>query len=884
MSIWRRFKRGLRALANRKRSDEDIADEVRHYLEEATAAHVAAGRSPADARRAAQLELGNATVVREQVRSYGWENAIETLVADLRHAARRLRGSPGFTAVSVLTLALGIGVSTAIFSALSPILFEPLPYPDPDRIVMVWDRRADDSRLDATFGTYRELVERSRSFAALAVMRPWQPVLTGAAEPERLDGQRVSADYFRALGVAPALGRDFRESDDFAGGPAVAILSHGLWQRRFGGDPAIVGSRVTLDGGPYTVVGVMPRTFENVLAPLAEVWRPLQYDASLPSFQGREWGHHLRMVGRLRPGVGAARAVRELDGIARAAVPEFPRPIWASLERGFSVDPLQADVTRSVRPTLLAIAAAVVLVLLVACVNVTNLLLTRGARRRGEFALRAALGAGRTRLIRQLLTESLLLALIGGALGMVVAELGVSALVAFAPPELPRVGAIGLDAAVFAYALGVTTLVGLGVGLVPALHGSRDGLHVDLLRSSRRMAGGHSWTRSALVVSEVALALMLLVGAGLLLRSLERLFAVDPGFEASHVLTMQVHASGPRFEDDSVTHRFFGHALDAVRRVPGVASAAWTSQLPLSGELDGYGVHFESTPIEGFGEDGSALRYVVTPGYIELMGVPLRRGRSLAAYDAAGAPRVALINESFAERRFPGRDPIGERLHLGTTDSPWYTIVGVVGDVKQVSLAAGASNAVYIPASQWYFTDRALWLVVRAHGDAAALTPAIRRAVWSVDDDQPIVRVATMEDRIARSEAGRRFALIIFEAFALAALALAAIGIYGVLAGSVAERTREIGVRSALGATRAGILALVIRQGMRVTGLGIVIGLSGAIAASHAIATLLFDISRLDPVTYLGVVSLLLGVSGIACAVPAWRAARVDPSITLRAE
>jgi putative ABC transport system permease protein len=661
------------------------------------------------------------------------------------------------------------------------------------------------------------------------------------------------------------------------------ILSDGLWRRRFAGDRGIVGRQVTLNGNPYTVIGVMPSAFENVLAPTAELWAPLQYDASLPP-QGREWGHHLRMVGRLRPDVRTEHARREADVIAHTPLAEFPRVPWASLQQGFIVNPLQDDVTRGVKPALLAILGAVLLVLMIACVNVTNLLLARGAQRRGEFAMRVALGAGRARLIRQLLTESLLLAFVGGALGMVVAGIGARALVALSPLGLPRVGAIRLDVAVFAFAMGVTTLIGLVVGLMPALHASRSDPQSGLQRSSRRTAGGHRLTRGMLVVAEVALALVLLVSAGLLLRSIERLLAVSPGFDASRLLTMQVQTSGHRFDDDSATHRFFAQALNAVRQVPGVAAAAFTSQLPLSGDFEKYGVQFESIPAGNSEEDQSAFRYAVSPGYFETIRIPLRRGRLLDAHDVASAPRAVLINESFARRKFRGRDPIGQRVHVGSTNQPWYSIVGVVGDVKQTSLAMDQADAAYVTSAQWPFADRARWLVVRSRGDAASLAPAIRNAIWSVDKDQPIVRVATVADLLAASAAERRFALVVFEAFALVALVLAATGIYGVLSGSVTERIREIGVRTALGASRGNILSLVVRQGMALTGLGVLIGLAGAAAASHAIVTLLFGVSRLDPITYLGVIVLLLGVSGIACWVPAWRAARVDPSITLRAQ
>ncbi|MCI0404009.1 MAG: ABC transporter permease [Acidobacteria bacterium] len=807
---------------------------------------------------------------------------METLWQDLRYGTRQLLRSPGFTAVAVLTLALGIGGATVIFSAVNPILFEPLPYPHPDRIMMVWDI-FESARSEVTFHTYREIAERNRSFDALAILEPWQPTMAGSAEPERLDGQSVSYGYFRVLGIAPEMGRDFQPSDSAFHGPKVAILSYGLWQRRFGGDHGIVGRQITLNGDSYTVIGVMPRGFENVLAPTVEIWSPEQYDRGhITDTNTAEWGHHLRMVGRLRPDVSFAQAKADIDRIARAPVAEFPRPRWAALRVGFIVDSLQGDVTRGVKPALLAVLGAVMLVLLIACVNVTNLLLARGVHRRGEFAMRAALGAGRMRMVRQLLTESLLLAVLGGVLGMVVAEFGVEALLALSPPGLPRAGAIGVDSGVFAFAFGITTLIGLAVGLIPALHASRSNLNAGLQQSSRRTTGGHQSTRGTLVVAEVALALVLLVSAGLLLRSLQRLFAVDPGFDASHLLTMQVQTSGHRFDDDSTARRFFAEALEEVRQVPGVTAAAFTSLLPLTDDTQ-FGVY--GTEFEKDKNSYDTFRYVVTPGYFETMCIPLRRGRFLDKRDVASAPFAVVISESLATQEFGNDDPIGQRVHVGGFPNwPWYTIVGVVGDVRQASLAAGNLKAAYITPEQSWFGDQAMSLVIRTRGDAAALVPAIRKAVWSVDKDQPIVRIAMADDLLAASAAQRRFALILFEVFAVVALVLAAAGIYGVLAGRVAERTQEIGVRTALGASPGSILALVLRQGMMLTGLGVTIGLAGAAAASQVIAVMLFGVSRFDAATYVGATLLLLGVSGVACWVPARRAMRVDPMVALRYE
>ena len=881
MSLWRQLSRGVRGLVHRAAADRDVSDEVDHFFEQSVEALIAGGVPPDEARRRVRLDLGTTAAVTEQASVYGWDRLVISALADLRNATRQLQATPGFTIVVILTLALGIGATTAIFSAVNPILFEPLPYPQALRIAMISDFGPGGAPQDVTFGTFLELAARSRSFEAMAVVKPWQPTMVSDAEPERMAGQRVSEGYFRTLGVPPLFGRDFQPSDDRLNGPRVVMLSHALWKRRFGGDVSVVGREITLDDQRFLVIGVMPPDFENVLAASAEVWAPLQYSTSLTP-DGREWGHHLRMIGRLQSRVGLDRGRSELDAIATHPLPEFPRVPWASLGQGLVVSVLQHEVTRAVRPALLALLGAVTLVLAIACVNVTNLLLARGAQRRGEFAMRAALGAGQGRLTRQVLTESLLLAVIGGAVGMIVAEAGIRALVALSPPGLPRVSAIRLDATVFAFGLTVTTVIGVLVGAIPARHASRTDLHTALQQGSRRTAGGHQRTRGALVVAEVALALVLLVCTGLLLRSISRLFSVDAGFDASHLLTLQVQGAGRRFGTDAATYRFFSEALAQVRRVPGVTAAALTSQLPLSGDLDGYGVHLENQ--HALEDVTSALRYAVTPAYLETMGIPLRRGRRLDARDVAAAPRAALINESLAARLFRDRDPIGQQLRFGPDEGPPYTIVGVTGDVKQTSLAMEKADAVYVSVPQWHWVDRVMSFVIRARGDAAALAPAVREAIWSVDRNQAIVRVATMDSLLTRSEADRRFALILFESFGLIALMLAAIGIYGVLSGSVSERTREIGVRAALGASRADILRLVARQGLKLTALGTLVGLIGAVFSSEAIVTLLFGVSRLDPVTYAGVAALLLTVSGVASAIPAWRAARVDPAVTLRAE
>jgi putative ABC transport system permease protein len=808
---------------------------------------------------------------------------MEAILQDLRYALRQLRKAPGFAYSAILILALGIGGTSAIFSAINPILFEPLPYPHASRIMSIWYAGGDKERVPQAFHTYREVAERNHSFEALAVMKPWQPTLSGADQPQRLEGQRVSAAYFRVLGVPVALGRDFQPSDDVLNGPKVVVLSNGLWHRRFGADPRIVGQLIRLDDQPYTVIGVMPSTFDNVLSPEAEAWAPLQYDTGNVSSQdAREWGHHLRMIGRLRSGVGKDRAKSDLAWIASTPVSEFPRPNYVSLDHGFLVDSLQDDITRGVRPALVAVFGAMILVLLIACVNVTNLVLARSAHRQGEIAVRVALGAAPRRIMRQLVTETLLLAGAGGILGIFATELGIRVLLTLSPSGLPRLSAIRFDGAVFAFAVGVTLLVGLVVGLVPAWQVFRGDLQSPLQEGSQRISGSHQRIRRTFVIAEVAVALLLIVSTGLLFHSVRRLLAVPPGFDGSNVVSMQVQTNGRRFEDPRVSNVFFDQALDAVRRVPGVTAAAFTSQMPLSGDLDGYGAHFEGDNPE---ISYPVFRYAVTADYFDTLRIPLRRGRLLDAHDTEHSPAVVVISESLARERFPNQDPIGKRLHIGGDNgTPEFTIVGVVGNIKQMSLGLDDSDAVYITTTQWNLPERALSLVVRGHGNITALVPAIKNAIWSVDNDQPIVRIVRMETLVAQSAAERRFVLILFEAFGLLALVLAASGIYGVLAGSVAERTREIGVRAALGASRGGIVTLIVRQGMRLTSIGACLGLAGALLASQAIAALLFGISRFDPLTYFSAVVLLAIVSASACLVPAWRAARIDPMVALRYE
>jgi putative ABC transport system permease protein len=810
-----------------------------------------------------------------------------SVLSDLRYAWRRLFSHSAAALVAIVSIGFGVGVSTAIFGVVDRVLLTRLPYPDPERVIVLADRDADGASLDVAYGTYIELAERNRTFDALAVADRWQPSLADIGEPERLSGDFVSADYFRVLGVAPALGRNFDAADDVSGAPPVVIVDARLAVRRFGSAEAALDRRISLDGESYTIVGVMPRTFENALSPAVEIWAPRRYRAQAP-FESAEWGHHLRLVGRLRAGSTLEEARRDVDAVARTPVDEFARPPWASLERGVALESLQASTTREIRPALLAMLGAVLLLLAIACANVTSILLARALARRGELAIRAALGAEQQQIVRQLFSESALVAVLGGSLGIGIAALAGRALLALAPAGVPRLDTAGFDGRIFGFALATTAVVAVVVGLVPAMRARELGSPAGLTTGARATSREFRVLRRSLVVAQVALTTVLLACAGLLWRSVGQLLDVPTGFDGSRVVAMQVVTTGAGIRSSEEGQALFERVLDAVRAVSGVVDVALTSQLPLSGDSDSYGVVFESVPSADPQGAGGAYRYAVTPSWFETMGIPLKRGRLLGPEDRRGAPQAILINESFAARRFGGRDPIGERVRIGPYNSrpdlPWATIVGVVGDVKHASLASPSPDAFYVAMGQWMWVDGVQSIVVRTAAEPAALVQSVKQAVWSVSSSLPLERITLMTELVARSEAQRTFALTVFAAFGLAALLLAGVGVYGVIEGRVAERTREIGLRSALGATPGKLWALVVSQGLALTAAGLVIGSVAAAGATQSVASLLFGVQPFDPITYLGVAALLLAVAVIACCAPAVRATRIDPAIALRAD
>jgi putative ABC transport system permease protein len=804
---------------------------------------------------------------------------MSSLGSDLRHGLRQLRRRPGFTGLAVVTLALGMGATTAIYSVVNPILFRSLPYPESDRIVSVWQRDRDGKEDNTGYATFLDVQRMATSFSGIAVSGSWQPTLQGRGEPERLNGQRVTGDFLRVYGISPLLGRDFTAAEQVRPQHRVVLLSYALWRRRFSADSGIVGHPVTFDGFSYQVVGVMPKGFEDAFSPGTELWAPLAYSVALP--YACRTCHHLREIARLKPGVSEATAKRELDLISARLLAQYPTEYQAA---GTFVIPLQTLVTRAIRPALLALLGAVGLLLLIACANVSALLLGRALQRETEFAIRGALGAGRWRVARQLLGESTLLAALGGGLGVLLAWAGMRGLASLGHAALPRWHAVHIDLPVLGFSALLSLVTGVLFGLVPALAATRPDLFTALRPGGKTTRQGRHIARALLVGGEVAMAAMLLAGAGLLLRSLDKLLAVDPGFDASRLLTMEVQTTGARYNDNAPTWEFFTRALTAVKAVPGVEQAGWISQLPLGGNVDRYGVQIESQPLANPEEAPSADRYSITPGYLEAMRIPLLRGRRLTEADAIGHQPVALVNQAFARQSWAGKDPIGDRVQVGGKEQPWRTIVGVVGDVSHTGLDVVPGAQLYLPEVQWQFADGAMILTARTRGDPASLAKAVEAAIHSVDPTLPILQVATMEEVLSGTAEQRRFAMLLFQVFAMVALALAAAGIYGVLGSNVTERTREIGIRSALGASSRGVLGLIVRDGLRLALPGVVLGSLGALVGARVIHNLLFGIGPNDPLTFGAVIVLLTLVAVLGSLAPAWRATRVTPLEALRSE
>ncbi|NIN72483.1 MAG: FtsX-like permease family protein [Gemmatimonadetes bacterium] len=795
---------------------------------------------------------------------------------DVRYTLRSLRNNPGFTTVAVLTLALGIGANTAIFSVVNGVLLRPLPYQDPDRLIRIFEVEPRGGWW-FTFSppNFMSLRDEATLLEDVAAFRETSVTLIGEGDPERLTALRVSTGFFELLGTPLQLGRSFLPEEELAGAAPVVVLSHGVWQRRFGGDREVLGRTIILSDVPRTVVGIVPPTL-RFGTDTPELWLPQEFSVRDVSLRGR---HFLRVLGRLGPGVELDVAGEELEAISRGLAEAYPE---TNTEWRWVAAPMRSEIVGGARTPLLMLLGAVGLVLLVACANVANLSLARAESRGREMAVRAAIGAGRTRLLKQLLTESIVLAFIGGVVGLVLAVAGTEVLLASIGSQLPRAAEVSISWPVLLFTMIVTLLAGILVGLIPATQGVR----VDLLSALKEgglkgLAGlGRRRLRGALVVAEVALSLMLVIGAGLLLNSFWRLAHVGAGFSHERVLTARVSLPTAKYETQDERAAFFAGLVDEIQRMPGVDAAAAIEGIPLT--------WFHGTTVTVPGrpdEDYRVQRRHLTPGYFRALGIPLLAGRDVRETDAADAPRVIVVNETFASRVFPGANAVG--MHIawgGPTQLEDLEIVGVVGDVRAFGLDADAELTMYLPNPQIQ-TPESMCLVIRtAATSPLSLVPDVRQAVWRLDPDLPLYEVATMEQIMSDSLASQRSWLLLLSIFAAVALLLAAVGIYGVLSYTVSQRTHELGIRLAMGAGKPNVLGLVTRQGMTLVLLGLALGTAGALALSRVLSGLLYEVSANDPTTFAAVVAFILAVALPACYLPARRAASVDPMEALRYE
>ena len=817
---------------------------------------------------------------------------MDTLIADLKYALRMLAKSPGFTLVAVLALALGIGANTAIFSVVDAVILHPLPFPAPDRLVAVWSTnlRHGESRGSASYPDFTDWRSQNHSFERMAAFHPNDFTMTGTDEPAHLLGAVVSSDMFRLLGVAPKIGRDFLPEED---DPATTktwpvILSYSFWQSRFGSDPQAIGKTIVLDAHPYTIVGVMPAGFQYpVQTKPIELWTAMfldgvTSDGSKPMTVQRG-AHFIEVIARLKPGVGLPQARAEIQTIANALALQYPD---TNKYHGATIEPELDRLVGDVRPALLILFGAVGCVLLIACVNVANLLLARAAMRQKEISIRSALGAGRLRIVRQLLTESVLLSFFGGGFGLLLAWWGRDVLLVLGPKNLPRLNDVHINGHVLVFTALASLLTGILFGLLPALHVSKSDLAESLKESGRSSTEGlrHNRMRSALVVAEVALALVPLVGAGLLLQSFFRLEHTSPGLDPHNILTVNIGLPDARYSTAQQAV-FFDRLLDQLRALPGVRSASAVAPLPLGGDRMVITFEIDGRPVAKSEEPASDYRNV-SNDYFRTMHIPLLQGRDFTRQDDDKAPPVIIVNQTFAKRFFPGEDAVGKHIKPGisVTDSGsvMREIVGVVGDVRHLGLRREAGPEMYEPESQMPFDG--LTLVIRADGDPLSLIGAVREQVKILDKDLPIFDVKLMDEFLSASVAQPRFNTLLLAVFAAVALILAAVGLYGVMSYTVVQRTHEIGIRMALGAQRKDVLRLVLGQGVRMIFIGTALGLAGAWGATRLMSGLLFGVKSSDPFTYAGVALLLGAVALLACYVPAQRALRVDPLLAFRYE
>jgi putative ABC transport system permease protein len=818
---------------------------------------------------------------------------MDTLFQDLRYGARMLIKRPGFTFVAVLVLALGIGANSAIFSVVNAVLLKSLPYDHPERLALVWETnpkvQIGSDLLPVSASNFTDWRNQNESFEAISIVSGANFNLTGTDRPEQLGGAQVSASFFKLLGIEPAAGRTFTEEEDQPDRNRVVVISHSLWQSRWAGDPNIIGKTLMLNDASYTVIAVMPKGFNYPkatdlpayfqLPPQTELWTPIALTSRQISSRGN---HNYGVLARLKPGIAIERAQSEMTSVAQNIEQQYPQLAgW-----GVKVVSLEEQSIGDIRLILWVLLGAVGFVLLIACANVANLLLARASSRQKEIAIRTALGASRLQIIRQLLTESIMLALVGGGFGILMAIWGIDALLALSPGNLPRMDEVRVDGAVAGFTFAVSLLTGMIFGLAPAAQVSKANLNEFLKEGARGSTSGSraNRVRNLLVIAEVALSLVLLIGAGLMIRSFTQLMNVSPGFNPQNVLTMQIFLPQSKYSRGADQAAFFKQVINRVEALPGVESAGAITHLPLSGMEESGNFSIESHPSESFDVGTIADMRAISPNYFRSMGIPILRGRDFSETDGEQSVPVAIISESMAMRYFPGEDPLGQRIKRGsaTAEFPWATIVGIAADVKHSALEKQSRPHMYFSYPQSPFGYMAL--VVRTSASPESLSAAAQNAVWAVDKDQPVVNVKTMEHYLSTAVAARRFNMTLLAAFAAVAMALAMVGIYGVISYTVTQRTHEIGIRMALGAGQRDVLKLVFGQAIRLSVIGVGIGVAASFALTRVMSSLLFGVTATDPLTFIVIPLILTGVALGACFVPARRATKVDPMIALRYE
>jgi putative ABC transport system permease protein len=883
--VWRRYFRLLRP-----DSRADVDDELAFHLEMRVSELVERGMPPAAARAEAERIFGDMRAIRDacvtiderRVRRHERREGVDDMMRDFSFAARSLRKSPGFTLMAIICVALGVGVTTTIFSAVDGILLRPLPYPNADRLVAVYSRLAAKGAtgINISYEDYLSWRDENRTFSELGIWTWTNNTLSGKGEAERVEGAGVTANLFPLLGVRPIIGRTFTPSEELPGNDRVIMLSYGLWQRRFAGDPAIVGSPIEVDGLPYTVIGVMPPRFN--FPDRGQVWVPFPNDDWR---SGRGNRGYAGAIGRLKPGVTLAQAQADLDVISRRLQQAYPQDNFGWDAEAVA---LRDDLVGNLRKPLHVFLGAVGCVLLIACANVANLMLARGAARQREIAVRVALGAGRRRLVRQVLTESMILALVGGAVGAVLAKFGVQLLrFAFPNGDVPFYVSLDMDGRVLLFAVLVSALTGVIFGLVPALRATRLDLNTALRDGGRAEAGGRSGgrLRNSLAVAEVALSVVLLVCATLLLRSYGALIGTDLGFDQHGVLTAAISLPATTYENDEKQRAFYEQLYARLAAIPGVVSVGSANGIPFSGWDVQSHMSIEGRPARAQGEELDIHYQNISPGYLPTIGVPIMRGRGFTAADRDSSVHIGVINEVLARQEFAGIDPIGKRIHFGDAGSkdPWITIIGVAKEFRHYRLPQPMGPAIYFP--QLATPSASQTLVLRTSlPDPMALAPAVREVLKELDPGVPAFKVQTLEQAVSRSLWRQRLQGQVLGTFATLALLLAAVGIYGVISYAVAQRTRELGVRMALGATRGQVLGLVLGQGLRLAAAGVAIGIVAALALSRVVASLLYGVSATDLATFVGVPVALALIALLATLVPARRATRVDPVVAMRTE